>query len=248
MKFQIPFMQKFILLAITILLFSCEEKPQEKNYYPNDSVLTDHRGMPFDSLAFYFSDSVIRNGKMIATTIDDFHENWYSSALYSAKEPLLFNYYRGYDCYRFLWLRSFHPPVIFTIARNENNFWLVTKKLNKQPDHIQMAFVQLEEDSPDDTITVKKLSKPDRYAFITFQETKKLEEKDWNEFVRLLNNCSFWNTQPYKEVFSLDGSEWVFEAHLKRQYYFVKQTNPQGNYFKAGEFLIKLSGLKEPIY
>jgi hypothetical protein len=49
------------------------------------------------------------------------------------KEPILSKDYVGYTIYRFLWLRSFHQPVVFTLHNQDGQIWLITKMLDRQP-------------------------------------------------------------------------------------------------------------------
>lgn len=74
-----------------------------------------------DSLTFYYPTLIKTDSRNIETGIDTFKLNWYSSALYCANEPVLYNYYQGHDIYRFLWLRSFHRPVVFSLHKNYFN-------------------------------------------------------------------------------------------------------------------------------
>ena len=124
-------MKYFLFICIGVLSFSCNVE----NYkYPNDPKISNISGQPYDSLTFYFPFVIKSDNKSIKIEIDSFEQNWYSSTLYSAKEPILYNCYQGHDIYRFLWLRSFHRPVIFSLNRKGNEVWLTTKMLNKQPD------------------------------------------------------------------------------------------------------------------
>ena len=68
-----------------------------------------------DSLAFYFPINIFSD----IPRADSFVQNWYSSALYSFKEPVLSQSFVGHDIYRFVWLRSFHRPVVFTLHQSE---------------------------------------------------------------------------------------------------------------------------------
>ncbi len=233
-----------------------------KDNYLKDPKISNTLGIPKDSITFYFPTSIRLDTGIIKTEIDTFKLNWYSSALYSAKEPILYNYYLGHDIYRFLWLRSFHRPVVFTFNRNGNKVWLTTKELNKQPNFIDeytpIEFVAprfFPNGEPDTTqVRYKKeperkiVKKADRKADIIYNQTINLTEKEWSEFKILLNACSFWTSKPYIETMGLDGSEWTIEGHLKDKYWVVNRWSPHDNFRKVGEYLIKKSEFKEEIY
>jgi len=249
---------------IGVLLFglsfaSCHQTKSEKDNYSKDPKISNTRGVPKDSITFYFPTSIRQDTGIVKTEIDTFMMNWFSSALYSAKEPILYNYYLGHDIYRFLWLRSFHRPVVFSFHKDGNKVWLTTKELNKQPEFmdeyppIKFIPIKLLPNGQPDPKQVRYKEKPDRKiirkaerkADIILNQTKKLTEKDWTEFETLLSNCSFWNSKPYIEESGLDGSEWTIEGHLKNKYWFVNRWSPRDNFRKVGEFLIQKVSLKK---
>lgn len=253
------------ILLFSILFFSCYHSKPEKDNYPRNKSISSATGVPIDSSTFYFPTSIQLDTNIINTGIDTFALNWFSSALFSAKEPILYNYYLGHDIYRFLWLRSFHRPVVISIHKDNDKFWLTTKELNKQPDFMiprvinkkikfippgsfskgELDTTQLEETEKHNT---ESIINADRKAEIILIQTKNLSEKEWIDFEYLLNNCSFWTLKPCIVNNGLDGSEWIIEAHLKNKYWFVDRWSPQDNYRKAGEYLIKKCGLNERIY
>lgn len=256
-------MTKFlIILLFGLLLVSCFRTKSEKDYYPKDQAISNIQGIPKDSLTFYFPATIQLDTNIVTTEIDTFMLNWFSSALYSAKEPILYNYYLGHDIYRFLWLRSFHRPAIISLHNDGAKVWLTTKELNKQPEFLDeytpINFVapKLLTDGEYDTTEVVKTKKQkseiikraDRKANITFNQTISLTEKEWTEFEFLLSSCSFWTSQPFIKTHGFDGAEWIIEGHLKNKYWVVNRWSPRGNFRKAGEYLIKKSGLKEEIY
>jgi hypothetical protein len=253
--------KNIITFFLGLLFVSCSETPIDKDYYPKDTTVSGTNGTPKDSLSFYYPTTIQKDTQIFKTDIDTFMLNWFSSALYSAKEPILYNYYLGHDIYRFLWLRSFHRPVVFTLHRDGEKVWLTTKELDRQPNFMEISYVKFvppiilpngeidtTESVRNDELPVDSVSKPDRKANIVLNETKQLSEKEWNEFEKLLNDYSFWYAKPYEESSGLDGSEWTIEGHLKNKYWFVNRWSPKDQFRKAGEYLINKSGLKEEIY
>ncbi len=168
----------------------------------------------------------------------------------------------GHDIYRFLWLRSFHKPVVFSLHKDGNKVWLTTKELDKQPEFldeyspIKFTEPKLLSNREHDTTEIKRnvdfkseiIKKADRKANIILNQTITLTVNEWNEFEKILINCSFGTVNPYIESSGLDGSMWTIEGHLKNKYWFVNRWSPKDNFRKAGEYLINKSGLKEEIY
>src|SRR4051812_14477963 len=111
-------MKLLVTTFIILLIAACKIKTSPLPITSN--VLTDTFNLPEDSLAFYFP----QNSFSDLPSSDSFVQNWYSSALYSFKEPVLSQQFVGHNIYRFLWLRSFHRPVVFTLHQNGDAIWL----------------------------------------------------------------------------------------------------------------------------
>jgi len=218
-------------------------------------LFADTMNLPQDSLAFYFP----ANSFSDRPSSDSFVQNWYSSALYSFKEPLLSQNFVGHNVYRFLWLRSFHRPVVFTLHQSEGQLWLNTKMLDRQPrfyddriggipkeeieEYIKEGYF-VDKKEPDLLVRIA-----DRKANIIYNKNTSLSEKEWKEFEQLLAKARFWTLPSRIDDGSTDGAQWVIEGHLKNKYHLVDYHSPYNNeYQKAGLFLIKLSGLKEEVY
>jgi hypothetical protein len=235
------------------MLASCNTstKPSQGNTMP----LADTLDLPKDSLAFYFP----LNSLSDEAHVDSFVQNWYSSALYSFREPLLSKDFVGHNIYRFLWLRSFHRPVVFTFHKKDGQVWLNTKMLDRQPsfrdERIGGVPKERQEEYFKDGYVVDK-NEPDllvriadRKANIVYNNNIALSDKEWNEFEELLAKANFWKLPTNIDDGSTDGASWVIEAHLKNKYHVVDYHSPYNNEFeKAGLFIIKLSGLKEEVY
>ena len=244
-----------ILLAICIVLLLGFCKTRVKPGPITLKEFSDASNLPKDSLAFYFPAGVFSD----KPKADSFVQNWFSSALYNFKEPVLFQNYVGHDIYRFLWLRSFHRPVVFTLNHTDRTVWLTTKMLDRQPPFYEnrIAGVPKKEiqvyiekgysvDKKDSDLLVRIA---DRKANIIYNKTTPLSEQQWDEFQGLLARARFWKLPASIDHGDTDGSEWVIEAHLNGKYHFVDYFSPYKNdYQKAGLFLIKLSGLKEEVY
>lgn len=250
-----------IPIFITLLYCGCKETANKNFNYPKNETISNVQGVPNDSLTYYFPDSITFDSQVFQTNLEVFKLNWYSSALFSAEEPILFNYYLGHDIYRFLWLRSFHKPMVFSLHKDGNKVWLSTKQLNKQPQFIDITWSKFVEpfmtaDGEIDTANldekyhnrVDSVIKADRKANIILNQTKQLSNEEWAEFESLLNASSFWTSNPLETSFGLDGSEWIIEAHLKEKYWFVSRWSPKVGIRNAGAYLIEKSGVDEEIY
>jgi hypothetical protein len=251
--------KQILFLFIGVSFLSCNRTINEQENYLKDPTISDVDGTPKDSLTFYYPTLIKSDSLNIETGLDTFRLNWYSSALYCANEPILYNYYQGHDIYRFLWLRSFHRPVVFSLHKKGSEVWLITKELDRQPEWMDMTYVHfrppvLSENGNVDEMwdeaeeIVDSIVKADRKANIVLNETKQLSLKNWSEFELLLKDYSFWAMQPYEETTGLDGSEWIVEGHLKNKYWFVNRWYPEDKFRSVGVYLIEKSELEEEIY
>lgn len=246
-------MKKLIKLLKTLLfiviLASCNTKSNNTIY----SVTTK---LPKDSLAFYFPPNTFSD----MPKSDSFVQNWYSSALYSFKEPVLSQNFIGHNVYRFLWLRSFHRPVVFVLHQIEGQVWLNTKMLDMEPrfydDRIvgipkeeQQEYIKegyfIDKKNPDLLIRIA-----DRRAAIIYNKNISVSKNEWTEFEQLLTKAKFWSLPTRIDDGSSDGAQWIIEGHLKGKYHIVNYHSPgNSDYGKAGRFLIELSELEdEKIY
>jgi hypothetical protein len=153
--------------------------------------------------------------------------------------------------------------VFISLHYSGSKFWLETKALDRIPMAIPMTYL---------IFSPPVLSKKDSMKNIKFQLRAKKESDsineyrghpkilmqpirtlsliEWTHFEKLLSTCHFWKmnpSQPWNEK-GFDGSTWIIEAHQKNNYWFVNRWSPRDDYRDCGEYLIKLSGLKEEIY
>src|SRR5258708_6742697 len=119
-------------LSVAVILFSCGHAPDLQHGLASVASWD-----PKDSLKFYFPQSRNADSGFSFTKGDTFRENWYSSALFSFREPIFYNKLIENDLYRFLWLRSFHRPVVIVLLRCGTRVTLTTKILNRQPEFLE---------------------------------------------------------------------------------------------------------------
>jgi hypothetical protein len=250
------FLSLITLILIGLLLWKCGEK-ETRYIYPEITNFSKPNGEPIDSLSYFLPAELNYGDTLVKTGLDTFNLNWYSSQLFPTKEPILFNYYLGHDIYRLTWLRSFHNPVVLTINKKDDKFWLTIKKLDRRPQFMPTRnitdFVFPKVGEPYDTTKKIDLDKypiiqPDRHANLVVNEIKSLSATEWNEFESLLTKTNYCTMSPTQDFFGLDGAQWIIEAHSLHKYWLVDRRSPEDNYKRAGLYLIKLSGLDEKIY
>jgi hypothetical protein len=241
-----------ILLLILVGLFTGQCDNHEARYrYPEDKNVSDKKGNPKDSTVVFFPKTLDKDS---VVDIDPY--KWYSSNLRLAKEPIMYNTYLGYDSYRFTWLRSFDEPVVITVNKKSDEYWMTLKKLSKPFVQYQevVKFVppanvseeeknarQEEQDLMMDTLRL--LPK------IVTDKRIEIKKENWDNFLQKIMDCNYWDLQPWDPKRpGLDGSNWIIEAHLSDRYWVVERWSPKDNFRDCGQYLIRLSGLDEDIY
>jgi len=259
----------FILLFI---LFACTPKKDKRGGmgYLNDSTLTNLDGYLFDSAKSYFPEKYFMNGKWVKQIYKDSSdmfdsEFWlhiYSVNLYSFKAPVLYNYYLDAEMYRFLWLRNFDKPVLITLIKSGRGISINTKMLNEKPniyvavhnyDGNNIGDLMIESNNTEELW--KKYPNADSIVLphndlkYLIDTTFEVDSEQWNEFLRHLELCGFWEQKPITSWGGLDGAQWVLEGHTYDKYHFVSRWCPKDHYRQCCEYLIKLSGLYlGPVY
>ena len=227
---------KVPIALYSLTLFSCKT---------NNSIDTNNvfeRAFKSDSLSYYFPPILNDTFERENPFYKDFKQRWYSSSLYSFKEPILYTKTDSEIIYRLLWLRSFHEPVCFTIKGNKGNYFLNAKTLDRQP-----AFNPTIEGKYTNTneIIFDTIQKADRYALITFDTIKVLTSRQWKAIENYLTKLNFWNG-PIDDPNSqggTDGANWIIEGRKDKEYHFVDRRNDNGELIPLGKYLIKLSGI-----
>lgn len=255
-------LHNYTLLLMLSCLIACKQASYD---YPRNRQIANEKGILNDSLGFYFTAIEPLDSSQVEFVKNSTWQNNFSVHLYAFKEPILYNDYLGKERYRFLWLRSFHSPMVFIIANDNGNITLTTKKLDRRPRYRDDRYVNLPywdstysamgyqlikevdtlEDGKSEIVTVIK---GDRKANIIYNSTKLLSTKDWRRFEKLLNEANFWNEIPFDWAAEMDGATWVIEANTKKRYKYIVRQSPGGKLREAGKFLIELSGLNEEIY
>ncbi|MHC1704987.1 MAG: hypothetical protein AB9846_13845 [Tenuifilaceae bacterium] len=260
-------MKNLTIVILICIFFGCKEKRDFKGGkgFLKDSTISSYDGILKDSMNFHFPNNYYNDSLWIKTKIDKFHLNWYSSYLKCFKAPILYNYYLGYESYRFLWLRSFNRAVLITLTKENRKIVINTKILSKRPNFNTILYnVKTGKGKTNDTIRLMYLDKIQMFKILQYADSIALPKynvefaidtsvllnsKNWNEFNKLIEQSDFWQKEPYVESFGLDGSEWVLEGQVYEKYHFVSRWSPKDNFRKCCEYLIKISSLKnEEIY
>jgi hypothetical protein len=157
---------------------------------------------------------------------DRFKANWYSRSLTAMKEPSLsVGQKRDIESYRFLWLRSFDNPIVVRIWRSQSNVYLITKQLDGDGGRHPGKLV--------------------------VNKSRSLSMKEWDEFITLLGQSSYWTSPTTIDDLGNDGAQWILEGAKEGRYHIVDRWTPKAddNHRKACWYLVELSGLKpEKIY
>lgn len=130
--------------------------------------------------------------------------------------------------YRFLWLRSAHPPVSVRAWTANGKHVLVAKYLDGRGGYFRGRFAQT--------------------------RVKSLSDEQWNSLMTLLNDASFWNLpteepiEPPRDgsfgMIQFDGASWIVEAAVDNGYHITIRHPPKDKYRDACLYLLKLSGLR----
>ena len=207
---------RLVLLTVGVLLFSCRQTAEIGLPLGNEPTWSEG-----DSLAFYFPQNQRADLGFQHTGIDTFTENWYSSALFSFREPVLYGKCSEGGIYRFLWLRAFGPPVVFVLSRSGDQVTLTTKVLDHQPEFLESKYdprgwsglmEQLKgktiERFGDSLIVVKA----DRKATIVSNRDEAATYLEWTKFEQLLAQAGFSRGRRLTGIEATTGRRWVIEA------------------------------------
>lgn len=237
--------------------------------YSNNQSISTKSGEIIDSSIYFLPSKYMISRYWISKDIDSsyvdtFKLRWFTANYLNFKEPILYNYYFGYECYRLLWLRSFHRPVMITIKRLDKII-LNTKILSQIPSFETYIYVKdygpekingiilsddtniehLRKEYPKaDSIVVPKLE-----TKLDLDTTYVIQIQQWEEFKKLISECGYWGLKPTESTMGLDGSEWILEGQIQRKYKFVDRWSPKNSFAKCCKYLISLSAAKdEEIY
>lgn len=160
--------------------------------------------------------------------LHEFTAGWYERHLSAMEEPPLLKSAgrKNVEVYRFLWLRTFHPPLAFRLeVRGDGT----------------------------GSLTAKSASGAGGYdpGRLDSNRTLALDAKRVRQFTAALGRLDFWKLatrDPGPPGF--DGARWVLEGAKGGRYHVVDRWSPTGGAFRQAMLdLVALAGMKvNPIY
>ena len=151
--------------------------------------------------------------------VDHFWAKVYTEFLIALKEDKIDTLKTEKEIYRFLWLRTFHNPIVIRIEKNEKEFKLYWKRSNGEGGYEAGKIVE--------------------------NKSIELSKKQWSEFKKFLKNSNFWKNPSIKNdediIQVTDGSQWVLEG-IKDYEYHISEIDV----FKPCWYLIELTEMKIP--
>ncbi len=149
--------------------------------------------------------------------LDSFVQSRYGKYLSAMKEPSLVESAQAQ--YRFLWLPTFNPPMVFRISIQNGKYVFYSKRTAGTGGSYSGRLV-------DDLV---------------FEIPADLAAKVIN---KLEQDCQFWALPTKIDKTGLDGSQWVFEATNNGKFHVVDRWSPgAGCLYEVGVELMSLSRL-----
>jgi hypothetical protein len=148
-----------------------------------------------------------------------FRDDLYSGYLKAMNELPLASLVDEDESYRFLWLRSFHRPVMVHVWRTGDRYFTVVKRLNRRSGSAPGTF--------------------DLYW------ARSLSVDDWDTFIMQLEQSEYWQ-MPTRDnrMMAQDGAQWILEGYRDGRYHVVDRQSPdEGAYREACLYLLRQSGL-----
>ena len=124
-----------------------------------------------------------------------------------------------YGVYRFVWLRSFHSPVVVRIWIDAGKRMTTVKELSR---------------------VIESGSSP-----LQVERTRSLTPDEWQTFSRLVDTSCFWDMKStFDDPIAEDGAWWVLEGAWDGHYHITHRQSPSDqSYRELCLYMLKLSGL-----
>ena len=136
---------------------------------------------------------------------DSFRSNWYSKHLKALDEPSLFQKSKGSsaESYRFVWLRTFHHPIIVRVDIQTDGGATLTTKVSDGAGGYEPGKL------------VENTSRP-------------LTQRQTEQFVATIQRLQFWelHTHENPETVGCDGAQWIIEGMKDGKYHVVDRWTP----------------------
>lgn len=261
-------------------LAACSPATESPPSYSHNAGVSDAHGRPRDTTTFYFpaADSLhaayfpadqrprayVLNERVM-NCADDLVSASHCLTYFHA--PVLSNHYLQVPIYRFLWLRSFHRPVLLTLRGSTAGATLHTQALDKFPSFHTLTVLHPDSLPADASAGTREYTRrfyeemmadPAFHAQVAagkrravlvpeVDTTVALTPQQYQDFERLLHQARFWqlpSCQPKPGL--LDGASWLLEAHLASGYHMVERASPSETdpFRQVCEHLIELSSVR----
>ena len=136
---------------------------------------------------------------------DSFRSDWYSKHLKALEEPSLLQKSKDStaESYRFVWLRTFHHPIIVRVDIQANGGAELTTKVSSGAGGYEPGKL------------VENTSRP-------------LTQKQIEKFLATIQRLQFWElpTHETPETVGCDGSQWIIEGIKNGKYHVVDRWTP----------------------
>jgi hypothetical protein len=214
------------------------------SYFPAQAAQDYPQGQPSDTVKATICQYIFRSA---------------SECLMAFQAPVLSDAYHGPAVYRFIWLRSFHQPVLLTLERTESGGKLLTQLLNKHPNmgvptlpnpdepgipsEARQRRLKLAQKMAHDKRWQAELAFAKAPAVAHSEPTVLVGPAQMQQFSSLLDQADFWQTPSCGATFGTDGAAWLLEARLGTRYHVTYRQSPaQKTQFRQYcEFLLNLS-------
>ena len=155
--------------------------------------------------------------------------NWYTKFLSAMGEPSLWHASKVSDLHacRFLWLRTFHQPVVVRMEIEESGAGILIAKVADGRGGYE----------PGNLI---------------FSETSRLSREDVDQFLKRLMELEFWEKPTIDQSggFGIDGAQWVLECVENGRHHVLNRWSPrEGDFRDTALMLAKLANITvEEVY
>ena len=124
------------------------------------------------------------------------------------------------ESYRLIWIPTFDDPTIIRIWRSGENYFIVTKRLNRNKNNLEIGKLK-------------------------FEKTHSITAEEWQSFVSLLQQRCYWVVpSKIEEPIVMDGASWTLEGISNGKYHLVYRTLPSAQMSGIFRELFKLTGVE----
>jgi hypothetical protein len=139
--------------------------------------------------------------------VDRFKRDWYSMVVKDLQEPSLLEEAANTqaESYRFLWIRSFHHPIVVRLDLNPDGTGVLTTK-----------------------VATGAAGYPRSITHLLQNVTRPLPREQIRAYLALLKKDGFWAlTSPDENKSGVDGAQWIVEGVQGGRYHVVDRWSPK---------------------